>query len=208
MQPKHKPAEVYNALQEIGVTEEILTDAIRAGLFARDNCTINDARNFPGIADWSRCGRSLREKLTLSGWEKDDTDNRLLVVRGDRKYAISVEIGDENTGNPDLDPNLKYSKGEATKRAINANQGELFPDRIPTKEDLQLQGTLTWLLLRHRKDEHIVLAELSLPASMVDGRVEKWAERIILNPIDHNFVFQVDEDADDQPIDIPVRKRL
>ncbi len=208
MTPKHRPAEVYNALQEIGVSQEILTDAIRSGLFARDNCTINDARNFPGIADWSRCGRSLREQLTPSGWERDDTDNRLIVVRGDSKIAISVEIGDENTGNPDLEPNLKYPKGAATKRAINANQGELFPDRFPTKEDLALKGTVTWLLLRHRKDEHTVLAELSLPASMVDGRVEKWLDRIILDPIDHNFAFQVDDDADSAPIDIPIRKRL
>jgi hypothetical protein len=206
MKPKIKPAEVYNALGELGLTQAILVKAIRQGLIARDNCTDNDARSFPGTADWSRCIRSLREELTPLGWEKDDEDNRPTVVRGDRKVGIAVEIGDENTGNPDLAANLKYHKGEATKRAVNANQGELFPDKFPTKEELSAQGKLTWLLLRRRVDETTVKAELSLPAIMIDGRVAQWAERIILEPIDYDFEFQMGEDSESEPIDIPVRK--
>jgi hypothetical protein len=68
--------------------------------------------------------------------------------------------------------------------AIVANQRQLvFPEMLPPVESLNAPGRATWLLLVYRDvDAREMRCELSRPISMdSDGRVDGWAERIILN---------------------------
>lgn len=205
-EPKYKPAERYNALYALGVTEEILKTAILLGELERDNCTLHDPLCVPGIFAWSRCSRSVRDQLVPLGWTSVNDQNRALVVSPNGRVAIAAVSGDENTGNENLSPNLKIPAGSATKRAVNANQPTLF-QMHPTRDEVAAGGKRqTWLLLR-RPTADFIYAELSLPAAMVDGKVVGWLERIILEPIPHEFTFAANPDADFAEIDIPIRKR-
>jgi hypothetical protein len=206
MKPKVQPLEVHNALQSLGLDENILTTAILQGEYARNSCTKNDPRCVPGVFAWAKCSRSLRDQLIPKGWERNDDQNRATIISPDRKTAISVEIGDDATGNPDLLPNTKYQKGDATVRAVNANQPALF-DMYLTEDEIFLGDEMrTWLLLR-RPTDSAIYAELSLPAPMIDGRIEQWLNRIILSPIPFDYDFSFNEDSTDEPIEINISRR-
>jgi hypothetical protein len=95
-----------------------------------------------------------------------------------------VATGNEDTGRKDNDPLTASAKGPRTVDAVVANQRQLvmFPEMLPPKESLKDRGRATWLLLLHRDmDAREMRCELSRPISMDDdGRVDRWAERIIL----------------------------
>lgn len=55
--------DVANALAHLGLTAEILIEAIRRGELARDSCTKNDAPNAPGFYAWNGTVRGLRDIL-------------------------------------------------------------------------------------------------------------------------------------------------
>jgi hypothetical protein len=207
LSPKLKPAERYNALHQLGITKEIVTTAILLGELERDNCTLHDPLCVPGIFAWSRCSRSMRDQLVPLGWKSENDQNRALIVSPNGLIAIAAVSGDDGTGDPNLVPNLKIPAGSATKRAVNANHPTLFRMH-PTAEEVRSSGKRqTWLLLR-RPTANFIFAELSLPGAMADGRVVYWLDRIILDPIPHEFSFTVDPDSGDSgEIDIPVLKR-
>jgi hypothetical protein len=207
LSPKFTPAERYNALHQLGVTEKIVTTAILLGELERDNCTLHDLLCVPGIFAWSRCSRSMRDQLVPLGWKSENDQNRALIVSPNGLIAIAAVSGDEATGDPALIPNLKIPAGSATKRAVNLNAPTLFRMH-PTAEEVRSSGKRqTWLMLR-RPTTDFIYAELSLPGAMADGRVVYWLDRIILDPIPHEFSFVVDPDSGDNgEIDIPVLKR-
>lgn len=204
--PKFKPAERYNALHALGITEEIVATAILLGELERDNCTLHDPLCVPGIFAWSRCSRSLRDQLVPLGWKSENDQNRALVVSPNGLVAIAAVTGDDATGDPDQMPNLKIPAGSATKRAVNLNHPTLFRMH-PTADEVRTSGKRqTWLLLR-RPTTNFIYAELSLPGAMADGRVVYWLDRIIFDPIPHELSFMVGPDSDNGEIDIPVLKR-
>jgi hypothetical protein len=99
----------------------------------------------------------------------------------DRKMAIAVSTGDENTGRPGEDVATKYTKGPATAAVINRNQLLLGPEFEQTEEDIEVQAT--WILLI-RSERGVVSCELSLPEAVdANGNVQSWA---------HRFHFEVD----------------
>jgi len=194
-------------LRSLGLTSEILKHAILIGEFYRDTCTDNDANCAPGMFAYSRTSRTLREQLRPAGWQKNDDQNRATVISPNGKIAVAVESGDEGTGIPELFPNVKYQKGDATKKAVALNQPSLFPTlRLATTDVYGPSDVQTWLLLRRRTDDG-VFAELSLPAKMLDGRVEFWLERIILGYTPIEPVIELGDDSESQQIEIPIRRR-
>jgi len=181
--------EVRARLDELGVTEEILRQAVQRGTAAFNSCTANHPRQSAGFYAWAETVSALRELLNPLNWRREDDNNLPFVVNGSGTIALIVATGDEATGRPEELPCTNSSKGPRTADAVAINQAqyELFPDIRLQSEDLERingrMGRMTWLLLMHRDPQvDEVRCELSRPINMtVEGRVSGWAERIILS---------------------------
>jgi hypothetical protein len=172
------PIEVANSLAELGISSDILKEAILIGESARDACTPNDPPNTPGFEAWAKTVRGLRELLILRGWTPSEERQLSTIVNPEQTLAIAVETGDEATGT-ERTPKTKYPRGAATIAAVEQNQ-IVFAFMEEDAKAENTAGIETWMLVRKRTAEG-VRAELSLPAEIGDdGRVEKWTIRIIL----------------------------
>lgn len=180
----HEPAEVVDRLAQLGLTIEVLREAVAMGEAARNSCTANDPVIAPGFLAWARTTRGLRDCLAVPGWQRSSDGGLETVVSPEGKLAIAVATGDDATGRIGGSPKTKYSKGPATAAAIEQNQlSFLFADSAPIVPGPVPTERVTWLLLIARGTEE-VRCELSLPKAIGDdGRVESWSERIILGPI-------------------------
>lgn len=216
MQPNIRTGEipVTNALADLGLSSEILLEALEQGEIARASCTANDPPCVPGIYSWGSTVRSLRDILIPEphGWTKNDESNYSTVVSRDGSFAIAVLTGDEGTGLIDHNPSSKYPKGARTRDAVTVNQSCLFPEmQEAVDEEIAKQEAaekrITWILLKRRSGD-LVYAELSLPKEISKGGlIESWQTRIILDPINVEPIAILDDGAVDEPIDVPVRRR-
>lgn len=171
-----------NRLEELGLTVDILHDAVGAGELARSNCTRNDPPGIPGILAWGRTVRALREFLVPEGWIANDDGNFSTVVSPDGALAIAVATGNEDTGAHDAAPSTKYPKGPRTRAAVEQNQLNLFPEPI-LPPDAANRAASTWFLLVRRTPSELI-CEFSLPETVGDGGlIEEWRERIVLPSI-------------------------
>lgn len=183
-----QPADVDNRLAEIGLNKEILLEAVHAGQMAWAVCTPNHPGLYPGLAAWAETVKTFRDLAMPEGWTRSDEGNLPFTVAPSGAVALTVATGDENTGCESKSPCTKSTKGPRTKKAIKENKDQLrlFGDVRLLPEDLrQVNGRMTWILLIHR-DRFLneVRCELARPVKMnPDGRVDGWAERIILGSI-------------------------
>jgi hypothetical protein len=198
-------------LAELGVESKALLDAAGRGLAAAASFTPNHPAIAAGFMAWAETICALRDALLPLDWERVDEGNLPLTVNFEGTVAITVATGDEDTGRESGSPCTKSKKGPRVARAIAANQLQLFP--IPVKlPQTESAGRATWLLLIHR--DYIareLRAELSRPIAMgEDGRVDAWAERIILDavPFDESFSFEPAPDAPQGPdVDVEIKRR-
>ena len=216
MQPNIKKGviPVTNALADLGLTFEILRDALEQGEIARASCTANDPPCVPGIYSWGSTVRSLRDILIPKPyeWTKADESNYSTVISPDGSFQIAVVTGDLGTGLADHNPTSKYPKGPKTQDAVRANQGYLFPedqkaaDEAAAKQEAA-NKRITWILLKRRSGD-VVFAELSLPKTISNsGFVESWQVRIILDPIEVEPIAILDDNAEDEAIEVIVKRR-
>jgi hypothetical protein len=172
-------------LAELGLGAEALELAIRGADAEARTYTELDPPNMQGMARYSRTVRLLREQLVPLGWTYDNPRNLARTLSPDRQVALIATLGDSATGDPEVVPSTRYEKGIATAEAITRNFVQLsLPldlDGDAAEEDGE-GGTATWVLLYHVTEAEI-RAELSLPDSMVDGYIDTWLERIILEPV-------------------------
>ncbi|MDR7380410.1 hypothetical protein J2X19_005117 [Rhodoferax ferrireducens] len=180
--------EIDNRLAELGLDERRLAEIVRRGYVAFASCTPNDPPLYPGFSAWASMVRGLREYL-LPVWDRSDENNYSLVINPAGTVAIAVATGDDGTGRRDATPTTKSSKGPSTVEAVTTNQLQLdLPFVFPPVEAQARPASgekqrMTWILLVHRARGE-VRCELSLPSSMgIDGRVDRWQERIILKAI-------------------------
>lgn len=181
-------AEAHSRLAELGLEEEPILEIVRRGYVAFASCTPNDPPLYPGFSAWATMVRGLREYL-LPVWDRSDENNYSLVINEAGTTAIAVATGDDGTGRVDVTPTTKSSKGPSTADAVTMNQLQLdLPFEFPpvqasARPTLAGNQRMTWILLVHRAKTE-VRCELSLPSSMgIDGRVDRWTERIILKSI-------------------------
>lgn len=216
MQPDDKQGfiRVTNRLADLGLTQEILREAIEQGEIARASCTANDPPCVPGIYSWGSTVRSLRDILIPQphGWSKTDDGNYSTVVSPDESFQIAVVTGDLGTGLANHNPTSKYPKGPKTQDAVKANrQLLLFPEaqKAADEEAARQEAAdkrITWILLKRRSGD-LVFAELSLPKQISKGGlIEKWQERIILDPVKVEPIAILD-DAEDEAIEVVVKRR-
>lgn len=203
------PAEqVPSRLEQLGLVEPALREAIYQGHLQRARLTLNHPIIYHGLNMWGEVVAALRGQLRPLGWAREDIGSYALTVHEERKLAISVASGDEGTGNPSAHPTNRSRKGRNTVDAIEANrQLELFEQLPPERVDDE--GKQTWVLMHHTdtvKGE--IRVELSLPSSIGnDGKITAWAERIILDsiPFDDELVEIYPPNGPD--IDIDVRRK-
>ena len=62
-------ADVETKLDCMGLTAEILREAVIVGQLHRSSCTVNDPPSIPGTEAWRWTVRTLRELLIPMGWE-------------------------------------------------------------------------------------------------------------------------------------------
>jgi hypothetical protein len=178
------PIDVAHDLDVLGISYDILKQAIIAGEWERNKCTRLDAPNVPGFVSWAKTLRRLKELLIPHNWTPSD----YTIVRPDGRMAMTVASGDEATGDNGSTPKTRHPKGPVTETAVvqNHEQLELF-ERV-WKGGSILDGprngqVQTWMLVRRRIEE-TVNCELSLPSKLgEDGRVVDWGFRIILSPV-------------------------
>lgn len=211
--------DVRQVLALLGLTPEILNDAILFGEKYRALCTPNDPRIFQGTTAWARTHRGLREILIPLNWEKDDTGGFDTVVNPEGSLAISVTTGGKGTGRyiPGVQPKLKHSHGVLYKEAVDQNRSArfLFPDmaadaKAKADKIVAAAKRSTWILLIRREGD-VVFSELSLPLQFSGGgQVEDWKYRIVLEPLEAEPIADIGDDAGEdggEEIDIPVNLR-
>jgi hypothetical protein len=216
-----KPHAVKNRLSELGLTETLLIEATKRGMAARFTCTANHPPLAAGFYTWSETVRGLRDVLAPLGWGKDDAGLLPLAVSPDQEMAIAVATGDEYTGNPDVSPCTKSSKGPRTKDLVESNalQLHLFETQAILKieeEILEAPKRVTyWLLIRVDERAGVLHAELSTPVLMGgDRKISGWDERIILGevPFDSEMISVLaDQRAESEAgvvDDIQIKRRV
>lgn len=206
------PDEIASRLQQLGVPEIALREAIYQGHLQRSRLTKNHPRTFPGLVMWGEVVAALRDQLRPLGWDRKDVGSFPVTVNEDLNVAIAVASGDEATGIPYAHPSNRSRKGRNTVDAIEANRQMGLFEQVEqflqfVKDDVE--GNQTWILMHYTdttKGE--IRFELSLPADIGDdGKISSWAERILLGSIsfDDDLVDILQPGGPD--IDIEIRRK-
>lgn len=204
------PKEIASRLEQLGVTEVALREAIYQGHLQRTRLTLNHPRNFPGLVMWGEVVAAVRDQLRPLGWIRQDVGSFPVTVNETLNLAIAVASGDEATGNPYAHPSNRSKKGRHTVDAIESNRQMvlLFEEFMQeVKEDVE--GNQTWILMHHTDtSKGEIRFELSLPAEIGnDGKITSWSERILLGSVsfDDDLVEILQPGGPD--IDIEIRRK-
>ena len=191
------PEEVDAELERMGLSRQLIHDALKYAQPYVAECTEHDVRPAAGFNRYNKTLRHLRDRLVPQGWVSIN-DMLPSVDHPGRKISLTVGRGDEATGNPDpyAKPSTKYPRGMASMFAI-ANNGNLMFDLEFFREQRELATKLrelkksraakeldTWWLLVHPVGDS-VMCELSLPTGVGKNRkISDWKRRIIIGTID------------------------
>jgi hypothetical protein len=219
------PWDVKQSLGALGLSQERLLDAVRAGELERISCTAFDPPSYPGTAAWGHAIRHFRGSHFSDGWRTWNKNNLPLTVHAERQIGIMITSGSSGTGDRKRKPTTKYPKGPMTVTQIRANQQATIFDLLDSAEASRFvpmpedeNAFITWCLLIYAefrpRDEshgtHIAMCELSLPAEVDEnGYVSEWTKRIIFPPVHLDDVptRRDFEDEDEGEIDVPVARK-
>lgn len=192
----YEGVDAVDRLARMGLGREDLVQALagadaEAGRYQSED----DAKNASGLVRWARTVALLRQKLREQGWTADDPQNLPLIVDPLGHITIITTTGDGATGYRYETPKTQYSKGSATKAAVDTDTHtqlsimNLLHDELAEEmsQVVVAEGKHreVWCLLYHYSAFTGELrAELSRPASMEPGQqIGDWRERIMLEDI-------------------------
>src|ERR1700760_4089579 len=173
-------------LQQLGLDEADLREAMRVGYNHAASCTDHDPRALPGTLAWAKGTGDLRDRLKTRRWKADRNENFESVVHPDGHHAVAIMAGPPQTGRADgVPPRTKTPRGPATGRAVQANRQLSFAGSDPAFGPVSADARrATWLLLHYYdRDKKEIRLELSLPSEMTGKQVTAWQERILLETI-------------------------
>jgi hypothetical protein len=210
-----EPSDVNRRLGELGLDESTLIRAGQRGWVAFASCTANHPPAVPGIWAWGEIICSLGEQLVPAGWRRVDEAMWPLVVNGEGTIALSAATGNENTGNRDAEPLTTCAKGPKTISAIVANRRQLVLPWVQFQPIVPIgpSGRATWILLIRRDlGRRQLRLELSRPISVgINGKINGWAERIILTPQELDGIPEMSLDDSNGPetpeITVEIKRR-
>jgi hypothetical protein len=193
-------------LDALGLTIELVRDAVLAGVAARAACTEHDPATLPGTLLSGRAIRALRDMLTPRGWRKETFRGLELVVNPTGRTAITAAVA-RLSGHG---TSTRHPKGPAMQAVLSTNrevQLDLFEAAVASPATTEEKGKETWILLIHFHRTRVDF-QLSLPDEMdADGRVSSWLEHIVFSPIGQDVPVRTNT-ADDEPeIVVPLSKR-
>lgn len=203
------PNEIASRLEQLGLKEQALHEAIWQGHLHRARLTENHPVTYRGLVMWGDSVAALRDQTRSMGWIRKDVGSYALTEHEELGLAITVASGDEATGVPYLQPTNRSKKGRNTVDAVEANQQLQLFDLLPIEQQGGVDDNQTWVLL-HYTDYRLgeIRIELSRPTAIdSDGKISEWSERIILGsiPLDGD---QVEIEPPSGPdIEITVRRK-
>ena len=203
-------ADATTRLSQLGVRRDDLSISVATGLGRAFQISALAPPGLRGITAWGITVESLRLILVLREWKANDTRNYSTIVHPEGTHAIAVASANSATGRPDQTPSPRSEKGPETRIAITRNQLSFarIDKSFPTP--LTYASMDTWLLLYYADEEtEETRSELSLPSYMTkEGRVTRWQERIILDPMPFDSINQSAPEAEPTPAeDIPVPRK-
>lgn len=185
-----EPKSVSERLAELDLSVALLHDVGRNWLLAFKNCSPNHPKTFPGFYAWGEAVCALRDRLVPQDWERSDGRNYPLTVHPNGSHCIAIATGDEGTGDPNKTPSNRVPKGPRTADvvAVNSGQADLFLDDpilvFASVIEQAAKERTTFIFLIHLDFiARELRMELSIPVSIVEGRIDSWQERILLPPL-------------------------
>ncbi len=199
--------DVQVRLRGLGLTLEWLLDALEYAWGYWAICTPNDVGNAQGSMLYFGCNRGLRDQLIPQRWSTDVFNGVEVTVHPSQLLAIRVQSGDSATGDPRRVPSNKNESGYQSAKLVEGYQLRLLLE-IDEQELASPNSIPVWVLLTHPAGEELVdlRVELSLPATILNGRVVDWEERIIIPDRDSLGISRHAADGLDS-LDIQVRRR-
>lgn len=182
----HRGADAKARLAELGLTLEVLEQALHYGHNGAERTTGSHSKIAAGTYRWHETVAALRSALVAERWAQKDDLNAPRIISPDGKVSLMVATGNQNTGTKQM-PKNATPKGIMTQQDV-WNNGISDQQAIEEVEAM-LAGKrpLTWVLLYFysAKRNHL-RAELSLPAvqGMEGGYITRWDERIVLPTIE------------------------
>jgi hypothetical protein len=178
--------QAHDRLAELDLSYELIERALLRADAEANLATDLEPPTAKGITRYNKTNGYLREELVPGGWDYDNSQNFCRTVHPSRTFAIVASSGDDGTGVwiPGQSPSTKYKKGETTVRAVEANaQPALDLGSGFAADEPRITPHAAWYML-YRVAGDQIFVELSFPSEIQGGRIVKWRERIILDPID------------------------
>lgn len=198
--------DVDRRLAELGVVRAALEEVLRVAAGARNSTTEHDARIAGGSMAWLAGVRTLRDELVPHGFRPVHFFGVELCVHDALGIAIAVISGNAGTGSADRHPTTMNERGTVGRWIAESDQ-LCFPAPGFGGGAQPPSTCRTWLLLLRHTEERMY-SELSLVAAIgSDGAITRWAERIILPPMEFGPVEreEVVEPTPEIEIDIVAR---
>lgn len=193
-------------LMELGLTLEMLGEVVREGYAYRQEATANHPPTHGGTNAYGNMVRALRDALMPLGWKRSNEHNFCVTFHPKTNVAVVVSAGNEITGLAHESANTRRGKGRRTVLAIEENlrQLDLFSALgVEFRGNLQPQSDTAYLPSSAYRKTYYLLnfvdqireelrSELSLLIAVDEqGKITRWAERIILPVVDLNDDFAI-----------------
>jgi len=213
--PLHVQAQTQSRLAALGLTDELLQNALRFAYSESERCSGNDVSSAAGYAKWGKPLRFLRDHLLPEGWLRGGLPRLESVVSPDGSFRITSATGNFATGDLAWMPATAGLKGRLALEAIGDNgQGALD---IAGESREVVAPMITYYLLHHLDlEKEQIRSELSIPTHMTirpkakKGRIDEFKNRLILNSIDFGIETDVEDGSEadfSDDLDIPVPRR-
>lgn len=172
----HQGPDAIVRLAQLGFRQpSVVRSALQDGASsARAASTTMHPPSYAGVRMWGETTAALGFLAQLFGFEHEVVHGVDFVANHAKGVVVIVTAGDNATGFPSFDPQVRYPRKDVTAEIINGGLDRLWDSGRP---DWQV-----WLLLHFLdRGDPIVPAELSRPTGVVrGGLVRSWEERIIV----------------------------
>jgi len=200
--------DVEPELERLGLTPAFVREVAERAAAARAEATPLDPVGTAGLRSYQMGTRAIRERLLPLGWIMAHDGN----VESTVNHELGIQLIFQNVGlacGP-ADPEAISGKGAASRKLINAGQGELFS----STDSVVVLGTVptVWLVCVSA-DEQTLRAEVSCPASFEGAQFNGFQRRLIVvedlltdRPLPRRT--DVDVGVPDELLDVPVIKKV
>lgn len=182
----YRDAGVKTRLAELGLSLEVLEQALHYGHNGAERTTGSHSKIAAGTYRWHETVAALRSALVEQHWVQKDDLNAPRIISPDGKVSIMVATGNQDTGTKRT-PKNATPKGIMTQQDVWNNSVTEQQAIAEVEAAIAEKQPLTWVLLYfYSQRRNHIRAELSLPSvqDMKGGYITQWDERIILPKIE------------------------